>query len=605
MFGSARPTGPPSRSGSPSPADAPIASKFGDPLLTADGDEAFTPVPVNTLESTEKAYIVAADYPDPANTEATESQIAVWHIEGTPNAPTLVADGNIGVSPYKHPRNAPQPEWTPESHDPIGLDAVTGIGARLVAAVMASDRDAGGAKAIWTQHAIDGPGGRSQARWYELIPGQSTPRQEGTIASPVHWVFAPAISPTKMGNGAAVNYNLSSSTQVPQIAVRSRRSGTPLNEMSEETIVGTSESPLFCEGTCRWGDYSGASPDPKNPHAVWGSNQLAGPQQVNGNFKLFNWTTRNFAVSTLKSRLATLEDNQITHPTTGFDAGVGQLSITTSIPTPYEGTKQLRALYFPSTGNAQGRFTETFANGSDIWYGAAFYLDTGFKLTNGNVALMKWENPDTDVHGGVSLRTDDHYHVVRGSIDDANLDTNVGPAFDLPEGSYFWLEVHQRLEQANPLTEVFLNGRLISTSAAGNNFADLAGVPSRISYGVGRTGGGATQVHVDRASLHPLQRGAIGAPATPAGFSGSGQDQTAILFWNSVPGATGYRVYKQNADGTWSQRFDVTTTGVFEPGLTNCTTYRYRVSAYNTSNVESVVSQPPLAITPKATNQTC
>ena len=581
--------------------DTPTASMFGDPargtpLKTADGDNAFTPVPASTIESTDKGYIVAADH---ASGAATASQIMVWHIEGSPGSPVLVPDGNIDVPSYAQAPVVPQPGV------PDVLN-VPSMSPRLTAAVMASDPDAAGAKAIWTQHAVNGPGARSEARWYELVPGMTLPRQNGAIASSLHHVFNPAISPTKKGNEAVINYNLGSGTQVAQIAVRSRRHDTPLNEMSGETIIGTSDASVTCQnntppftGLCNWGDYAGASPDPKNAHAVWGSNELIGPAT-----KEENWTSRNFAVSTLKTRLATLEDNIIVHPTTGFDTAIGQVSITSSVPTPYEGTKQLRAVYLPSTGNALGRFTESFPNGSDVWYGAAVYLDAGFKLSNGNVALIQWEDPVTGVHGGVSLRTDDLYHVVRGSTSNPSNDTNVGPAFSLPEGSYFWLEVHQRLDQVSPLTEVFLNGRLISTSAAQNTFADAAGVPSRISYGVARTGGGATQVHVDRASLHPLQRGALGAPAMPAGFNGSGQDQTAILFWNSVPGATGYRVYKQNADGTWSQRFDVTTTGVFEPGLTNCTTYRYRVSAYNAANVESVVSLP-LAITPKAANQTC
>jgi len=547
---------------------------------------ASTPVPANTIESTSNGYVVAADNPNIVGGPA--SQIMAWHVT---SAPALVQDGNMNVASYVEAPNVPQPGVTQT------LD--TQNEGRLTHAVADSDPDAGGAKAVWTNHTVTGTGGRAQTRWYELLPASLTVRQAGSLTSD-HHTWNAAVSPAKTGNDAVIEYSIGSATQVAQIGARSRKSDTPLGEMGDEVILGVSDAALICDSSnCRWGDYSGASPDQYNAHAVWGTNMLAGPQTQND-----NWKTRNFALSALKSRLATLEDNQITHPTTGFDAGVGQLSITSSIPTPYEGTKQLRAVYFPSTGSAQGRFTEMFPNSSDIWYGAAFYLDSGFKTSNGNVALIQWENPTTNVHGGVSLRTDDLYHVVRGSTSDPNADTNVGPAFNLPEGSYFWLEVHQRLDQTNPLTEVFLNGRLISTSAAQNNLGDVAGVPSRISYGVGRTGGGATQVHVDRASLHPLQRGALGAPATPTGFNGSGQDQTAILFWNAVPGATGYRVYKQNADGTWSVRFDIPTTGVFEPGLTNCTTYRYRVSAYNASNVESVVSEP-LAITPKATNQTC
>jgi hypothetical protein len=43
---------------------------------------------------------------------------------------------------------------------------------------------------------------------------------------------------------------------------------------------------------CRWGDYAGATPDPLNDQAVWGSNQLNGPQTTDP-----AWLTRNFALA--------------------------------------------------------------------------------------------------------------------------------------------------------------------------------------------------------------------------------------------------------------------------------------------------------------------
>jgi hypothetical protein len=580
--------------GSSSCPSAPVASSFGypNPLLTADGHSAFTPVPANTIDTTDKAYVVAADNPGPGT---TSNQIMAWHVEGPAGSPVLVPDGNMNVSDFGQPQAVPQPGTLDK------LDTAK-VGSRLTGAVMDSDPDAGGAKAVWTQHTIDGPGGRSQVRWYELLPGTTTVRQQGTLSSAQHYLFNGAISPTRNGNEAAIEYNIGSTTQVAQIAARTRRSSTALGDMSGETILATSDAAHVCGGTgqlCRWGDYSAASPDQRNAHAVWGTNEVSGPPTRNN-----NWRDHNFAVSVRRDRKATLEDGQLVNPLTGFDAAFGQTSVKTGgSPSPYEGSRQLWAVYFPSTGPATGRYNETLPNGSDVWYGSAFYLDPGF-TANDNVALMQWSDPVTNVHGGVSLRTDDKFHVVRGNIANPAVDTNVGPDFSLPEGQYFWLEVHQRLDTDNPLTEVFLNGRLISTSAAQNNYPDSAGVPTRIDYGIGTTQTNSFQVHLDRAALDVRQVGALGAPATPAGFTGSGQDRTAILFWNAVPGAAGYRVYKQAADGTWSARFDTTTTAVFEPGLTNCTTYKYRVAAYNSAGLESLVSEP-LAITPKAPGQQC
>src|SRR3989442_14652461 len=69
-----------------------------------------------------------------------------------------------------------------------------------------------------------------------------------------------------------------------------------------EVVLGTSatsDQETAFQGNCtanpcRWGDYSGATPDPSAAGVVWGSNQLIGP----GFFGFAQWTTQNFAVST-------------------------------------------------------------------------------------------------------------------------------------------------------------------------------------------------------------------------------------------------------------------------------------------------------------------
>src|SRR5207245_6177670 len=84
---------------------------------------------------------------------------------------------------------------------------------------------------------------------------------------------------------------------------QTRQSSTPPGQMDAgEVVLGTSatfdQETLFqgncTTAPCRWGDYSGASPDPSNAGVVWGSNQLAGPAF----FGFAQWTTPNFAVST-------------------------------------------------------------------------------------------------------------------------------------------------------------------------------------------------------------------------------------------------------------------------------------------------------------------
>ena len=74
---------------------------------------------------------------------------------------------------------------------------------------------------------------------------------------------------------------------------------------------------------------------------------------------------------------------------------------------------------------------------------------------------------------------------------------------------------------------------------------------------------------------------------------GSAGDASVTLQWSAVPGATGYRVYR---DSTLVAQ--TTATGVTVGGLTNGTVYQFDVTAY-TAFGESVPSNP-LTLTPRA-----
>jgi hypothetical protein len=105
-------------------------------------------------------------------------------------------------------------------------------------------------------------------------------------------------------------------------------------------------------------------------------------------------------------------------------------------------------------------------------------------------------------------QSDDKYHLVVGNTADQSQDTNLGAAFTLPVNQWFWLEVHQRLSQTKPLNEVFLNGKIIATSASSNTYPDSAGVPDRVSFGAGVQGqANSSLVWLDRASISASERG--------------------------------------------------------------------------------------------------
>jgi hypothetical protein len=276
-------------SGDTSCPATPAVSVFGSPstpLTTSDGTVAFTPVPANTADSLAAGYVVAADAP---YFVASPSQIMVWHVGGTATAPTLVSDGNMNVTPFAFPANVPQPGTT---------NVIDSADTRLTQAVAHADPLAGGAEAVWTQHTVDGAGGRSVVRWYELLPATLGVRQLGTIQSTTQFVFNGAISPAFDGTTAAINYNTGSASQLVGIRAQSRAGATTLGQMTGEIVLGTSsaiDQDFSCTSPngppCRWGDYAGASPDPVEVQAVWGSNQLNGPTTSDP-----AWLTRNFQI---------------------------------------------------------------------------------------------------------------------------------------------------------------------------------------------------------------------------------------------------------------------------------------------------------------------
>jgi PKD domain-containing protein len=307
----------------PASVSATTAGTPAAPLMLPNAHPASTPVPANTADSLASGYVVSAD--DPTADNAPKNQLMVWHVTNT-SPPTLAEDGLMTVPTYNVPAPAAQAGSV--------LNTLDTLDARLTQAVAATDPSVG-QEAVWTQHTIDGPGGRSVDRWYELLPVSLTVRQQGTISNPTDFVFNGAISPTIDGRAAAIDYNVSGTDRNPEIRAQSRESSVPLGQMVGEITLDTSAAadqdfscePLFQGPPCRWGDYAGASPDPLDASAVWGSNQTLSPPHPLGISTLPDdphWRTRNFALSTNASPVAsfTVSSNPATvgAPVT-FNAG--------------------------------------------------------------------------------------------------------------------------------------------------------------------------------------------------------------------------------------------------------------------------------------------
>jgi len=266
----------------------PTINTSGNPLKNGDGvTSAFTPVPVNTITGATDGYVVSA-YDPGGNVTASpmpQTRLAVWHLD---SAGMLHQDTDITVTTYAMPFSAPQLNGTNHL-----LDTLDG---RLTQAV--GDPTTG----IWTQHTVNGAGNRSVVTWYKITASGSatTLADVGTISDPNDWVFNAAISPRFDAQGAAIEYNRSSSTIYPVIAAQIRLASTPAGQMEPgELVLATSsnfDSDFTCNNPntnfpCRWGDYSAATPDPVQTNVVWGTNEF---NTASGSAPA--WSDENFAL---------------------------------------------------------------------------------------------------------------------------------------------------------------------------------------------------------------------------------------------------------------------------------------------------------------------
>lgn len=277
------------------------AFKIGKKLNLVDSSrqKVFTPVPANQTDTNAIGYAVAENGAVPAT--------KLWFFSVSRNAvtgaPVFGAARGLTVPLYDFPPNASQPVF------PQLLDTSD---ARNTQAVQAIDPGRSNKFAFWTQHTIKN-GAVSAVRWYEIDPVPAVPAllRSGTISAPGTFLFNAAISPDRrveglnktFGGSFVIEYSVSSRVNGinPRIAAASSVNGGPLTSLLIRNGVGPykDESCIAPKDLiCRWGDYSGASPDPKPDAAgsgvVWGANQFSGV--VNPPANGINWRTQIFAV---------------------------------------------------------------------------------------------------------------------------------------------------------------------------------------------------------------------------------------------------------------------------------------------------------------------
>jgi hypothetical protein len=288
--------------GSTCPAASAFTATDSGVLHNADGSLAATPVPANLVDDSNGAgYVVAnADL----TTVSSANFVSVYTVttngvdaNGNP-VPQISGPANVVVPSYSLPSSAAQ------NGSPYLLDT---LDARFEAAVAADDPGHGGGVAIWTAQSVFGGAG-AEERWYELDPNAASVLQSGTVGDPTGFVWNGAVSPDRASNGSsgthgdsmAMSVSTSSSLTYPAIQFVWKHAGdaqSPLNNLVQSSGAAVDFS---CSTTtpCRWGDYSGASPDPAagggSVGKVWLGNQYA---VAGGTTSSTSWRTWLFGVT--------------------------------------------------------------------------------------------------------------------------------------------------------------------------------------------------------------------------------------------------------------------------------------------------------------------
>lgn len=113
-----------------------------------------------------------------------------------------------------------------------------------------------------------------------------------------------------------------------------------------------------------------------------------------------------------------------------------------------------------------------------------------------------------------------------------------------------------------------------------------------------------TQGSADNPSIAGIQVLTVAVPATPTGVAAVPNNASATISWNASSGATSYNLYRSTssgAEGTTAYKSNITSTSYTDTGLTNGTTYYYKVAAVSsagTSAQSSEVSAKPSASGP-------
>jgi hypothetical protein len=450
-------------------------------LKTVDGSVIFTPDASDQLDSgappsgaaSDTGYFVAYEQPTTHGTTTDASEIDVIDFTRDASGAHFTAGGDIPITPYTFPGGVPQPGAA--AGDLLDPSDTRGLGATS----HVDPTRCSGCEAVWVEHAVDGPGGRSQIQWDEVNPaactgaalcGSGALLQDGLLSSPSLFYWNPRISPDGFGNEAVMNFDAGSTTVLPRIMTVSNTPADAAGTTRDPVVIQQSSDPdddFSCPsvsgsaGLCRWGDYAGAEADPLNPGVVW-NNSMYTASAVDASHDP-QWGTQNFAIrpaGPAASVTVSLAPSSVL--ANGTSQTVAEAALADPGGTPVQGD----TVTFSSTDSADhigpvsdnhdGTYTATITSSTTVGTPTITATDASVApAVSGQAILTQASGPATSVGvrlspstilaNGVSQSTatatvnDKQGHPIAGdhvSFSSTDSGEHVGPVSDNHDGTY-------------------------------------------------------------------------------------------------------------------------------------------------------------------------
>jgi hypothetical protein len=264
---------------------------FGD-IRDSQGNPVFSPAPANQVDGDNTGYAVGRNWSIPA------TRLWVVAMGGT-------ATGNPFIGTVR-PVSIPNTPIPPNARQPGFSQLLDTSDTRMTQVVMAKNPARNNAFSLWTQQTIANGTTGSQIQFYEIGPhGSNDPvrLRSGTIASEGSFLFNAAISPdrrvskTSTGSSFVVGYSaVSRSNGVnPTVMAASSVNGAAVSFKKVKSGSGPYRD-FACPNSgdvCRWGDYSGATPDPAPPSGIDSAVTITNQWSPGGSMPInqANWRT--------------------------------------------------------------------------------------------------------------------------------------------------------------------------------------------------------------------------------------------------------------------------------------------------------------------------